>query len=672
MDEPSSSSSSSSSSSFPEPSSPASLSRSTARRLSRTDLAKRRSITFTSTQVGYSNNPGPTAKEGNEGREVRPRRSSASIRRLSTAPERLLAMSREVQAALSGAQADPVPTIPEATLSSGTQSEPPLSALDTSIQAPEFRSGPIARELPIPVPTPPRELAKTPEHMVGPPSTGLTPIHSTPAPIPPATSTATTISSSPTFTVYLTAGTRVKKAILDFPPSLSSVLMAFMDRFSLQVDPSTLPPILIKAPQTDGPFYELEDISDIQEYCILRLDQGEHHQSQISEKSLEDLIQKMSNEMSGMKELLEKTLASQQQLLRQALPASGALQPPPTPKKSALRDQHPTSQQGLPSATSPVIRPSPSRTSSITSQEDGMAPELASLRKELRDLRRELGVEKQLRFEEKTEADQTILSLRQKATDLQASLDKAIEQSPPSDRKPHRQDMIGPGMQRMDQMTEDVAKGLEEAQDLISELKLDVTSRGARPSLLRLQMVRQLMDQTEKEMVRVAEYVDDSRPRWKAAWEEELQGVMKERDFLAEQQDLLGDLEDDHRALTLVLEQLEKLVALQERDGPRQERKVSLNVLGPEEGFLALGNVMEEISCVVIDSERRMKAVEMNEKVRRWELENVKGEFEQELESFVEGKKLRRTGGAEEAERRREERAKKALMDMLRAAADNA
>ncbi|CAG8649135.1 15450_t:CDS:1, partial [Acaulospora colombiana] len=53
-------------------------------------------------------------------------------------------------------------------------------------------------------------------------------------------------------------------------------------------------------------------------------------------------------------------------------------------------------------------------------------------------------------------------------------------------------------------------------------------------------------------------------------------------------------------------------------------------------------------------SDKRLKAIELNEKARQRELSSRSDEFEAELHGFVAGKKLKRTGGAEEVERIRQ------------------
>jgi hypothetical protein len=83
---------------------------------------------------------------------------------------------------------------------------------------------------------------------------------------------------------------------------------------------------------------------------------------------------------------------------------------------------------------------------------------------------------------------------------------------------------------------------------------------------------------------------------------------------------------------------------------------------------------MMEIRGAAVDPERRMKAIEANQKNRERELASRSDEFQEELTGFVGGKRLRMTGGAEEVDRvrqRRNELALKAMFNNASASVDN-
>ena len=79
--------------------------------------------------------------------------------------------------------------------------------------------------------------------------------------------------------------------------------------------------------------------------------------------------------------------------------------------------------------------------------------------------------------------------------------------------------------------------------------------------------------------------------------------------------------------------------------------------------------VMMEIRTAVVDLYKRLKAIAANQKNREWDLASRSDEFQNELAGFVGGKKLRMTGGAEEAERVRQKRNDLALKAMFNTSA---
>jgi len=80
---------------------------------------------------------------------------------------------------------------------------------------------------------------------------------------------------------------------------------------------------------------------------------------------------------------------------------------------------------------------------------------------------------------------------------------------------------------------------------------------------------------------------------------------------------------------------------------------------------MSFGNVMAETRGNLVDPERRLKTVAANEKGREKEKASHSNEFQAELTGFVGGKKLKMTGGAEEADRVRQKRNDQTLKTML-------
>lgn len=75
--------------------------------------------------------------------------------------------------------------------------------------------------------------------------------------------------------------------------------------------------------------------------------------------------------------------------------------------------------------------------------------------------------------------------------------------------------------------------------------------------------------------------------------------------------------------------------------------------------------MLMEIRSAAVDPQKRLKAIAANEKNRERELASRSDEFQTELSGFVVGKKLRMTGGAEEAERVRQKKNELTLKAMF-------
>lgn len=127
----------------------------------------------------------------------------------------------------------------------------------------------------------------------------------------------------------------------------------------------------------------------------------------------------------------------------------------------------------------------------------------------------------------------------------------------------------------------------------------------------------------------------------------------------------MDDLLEDHKALSEVYGHIEKVISLRKSTGSGRSRAAIFRPPPMEEGHSGLSTVMLEIRGAAIDPERRLKAIAANQKNREKELATRSDEFQAELNGFVQGKKLKMTGGAEEAERMRQKRNDMTLKQMF-------
>jgi hypothetical protein len=150
---------------------------------------------------------------------------------------------------------------------------------------------------------------------------------------------------------------------------------------------------------------------------------------------------------------------------------------------------------------------------------------------------------------------------------------------------------------------------------------------------------------------------------WKKTWEEELQNIVEEQQFLSYQEEFMADLLEDHKALLEVYGHIEKVISLRGTGSGRSRGAFRPPPI--DEGHTGLSTVMMEIRSAAVDPERRLKAIAANQRNREKELASQSDEFQAELNGFVQGKRLKLTGGAEEVERMRQKRNEMALKQMF-------
>lgn len=258
-------------------------------------------------------------------------------------------------------------------------------------------------------------------------------------------------------------------------------------------------------------------------------------------------------------------------------------------------------------------------------------------------IRRDMGVVRQLHDGFRTEMQDLMAGLREKSRLLKT---QPVNLS--SARK-----YVDEGKEELDKTAEDITKRLEDLQDTIDELKLDVTARKCRPSSTQMQHCDQEARKLQKDIADLSDKIKTVKPMWKKTWEEELQNIVKEQQFLKEQEALLLDLEEDHAAILEVFGQLQKIREIQEKGKPARRE---FRIAPAEGGHDGMNSVLKQVTTIDVDPQRRLRALNQAEKMRERELANRIDEFENELVEFVESKKLRMTGGAQEIERQRQKK----------------
>ena len=224
---------------------------------------------------------------------------------------------------------------------------------------------------------------------------------------------------------------------------------------------------------------------------------------------------------------------------------------------------------------------------------------------------------------------------------------------------------IDSGKAKLDNKSQDLLTKIEELQDSIDDLKNDVTTRRIKPKPKQLENIQQSITGRQSELDDLTKYIATVKPMWKKTWEAELQNIVEEQQLLNHQEELLSDLKADHDNVVTIFDQIQQYVSMRQASSGRSR---DFRPPSPDPGHEGLRTVMLEVKGLAADPDKRMKAIQQAEKARSKEAANKTDEFANELGGFVEGRKLRKTGGAEETERLRQIKSEASLRALFKAA----
>jgi hypothetical protein len=210
---------------------------------------------------------------------------------------------------------------------------------------------------------------------------------------------------------------------------------------------------------------------------------------------------------------------------------------------------------------------------------------------------------------------------------------------------------------KIEQKGQSLSQKIQELNDIVEELKLDVTQRKCKPTGTQFEYIMQEAMQMQMDLSTLRDFLDDIKPTWKQSWEQDLQRIVKEQEFLKSRQAFFDELDEEHQVLMEVFETVKQLADLQQMNRASSvNRIVSIQTFDGGPG--GLSGVFQEIESIVPDSEKRLKRVDQFLKMRQREKEIQVDPFESELKGFVEFKKLKKTGGTAELDRMREKKDK--------------
>jgi hypothetical protein len=299
----------------------------------------------------------------------------------------------------------------------------------------------------------------------------------------------------------------------------------------------------------------------------------------------------------------------------------------------------------VPQETGQFLQPQMTGSSVMSDYSARIVSDLRTQFDEVQNLRRDLGAMRQLYTEFMKQTKDTLTGLR---TQTQTVRQMASTQVPGA------RSYIDAGKKKLDARSQNVLTKMEELQDTVEGVKDDVLKRHISPKPQVLRSIKEGLSTAGTELESLKEHIKTIKPMWKKTWEEELQSIVEEQQFLNHQEEFLADLIEDSKAVSEIYGHVEKVISIRGASGARGARGRGFKVPPPDKEHGGLSTVMLEIQGASVDQERRLKAIEASQKNRERELAGRSDEFEAELRGFVGGKKLKMTGGAEETERVRQ------------------
>lgn len=298
----------------------------------------------------------------------------------------------------------------------------------------------------------------------------------------------------------------------------------------------------------------------------------------------------------------------------------------------------------LPQMTGSTLIPQMTGASVLSETSGRIVSDLKSQFDEVQNLRRDLGVMRQLYTDFISQTKESLSTLRTQTQNVKQIANSKIG----GDRA-----YVNAGKHNLDTRSQTVLTKIEDLQDTVENLKDDVLKRFVSPRSNVLKTVTKDIAAVSTELESLKEYLTTVKPMWKKTWEAELQNIVEEQQFLTHQEEFLNDLLEDQKALTEVFGHVEKVISIR---GSGQVKTRGFRPPPPDEGHTGLSTVMLEIRNASVNPEKRLKAIAQNQKQREKEMAGRTDEFEAELKGFVSGKKLKMTGGAEEIERVRQKK----------------
>ncbi|KAL8854677.1 MAG: hypothetical protein Q9221_000459 [Calogaya cf. arnoldii] len=448
-------------------------------------------------------------------------------------------------------------------------------------------------------------------------------------------------------TLFLQYKSRIRKFVLSDGAnelSVARLQLAFIEKFAWNThnNGNDLPEIYIQDP-VSGVRHELEDLRDVKDRSVLIL----------NVEALDEVKRHIDEGLGGLRRMVEgvrTVIDSQQAALQrvsetQQVTSKEVMRLASAPNPAASR---------VTSSEKPKVNGTRLRPSNFS--KDSSSPMMG-----IQTMKRDLSVMRQSFSSLVSDMNTSIADVHTKASQVKSM---ATEGGLPSVDSSTGRAYVNSGKKTLGEDSEKLVDRVDNLQDVVEDLRKDVVTRGVRPLPRQLETVGKNISTVTAELKKMQEYLKREKPIWTKIWEKELSLVCSDRDLLTMQEELAADLEDD-------LEKAGQTFALVEQATKQQNLQAgpaggAVTLRSSSKGLTAIATdqeidpmkakdgVLGEVRALRPNHETRLEAIERAEKARQEELESRReGAFKNELGSFVEESKLKKSGGVQEAERLR-------------------
>lgn len=427
--------------------------------------------------------------------------------------------------------------------------------------------------------------------------------------------------------IFLQYGRETKRVSIDVKDlaTIADLQSLFVSKFDYSPEGMELfPEVYIKDPAS-GIAYQLEDLEDIKSGTLLSLnvdplDQVKQH--------FDNTITALSHEIKDLKNNIAQSRRHSvfQERLSPALPAM---------ESSPIKVTIPTV------SSAPVLPLPPASASSGTA-------DFKHHYDEIRNLRRDLGVMRQTYVDFVASTKETFSTLREQT--------QAVREVALSKLKGNRS-LVDAAKTALEKQSSDTVQVVEEVSDVIDAVKQDVLKRQIMPRPNDMVSMKADLAKAKERVEQLREQVSLAGASWKQTWNQELKNVVEEQHLLQHQEKLAQDLEGDINEAGDMFDMLAEYVAQRQNGMAAARRQVPRR----QSEEASVPSLLLEIRTKDADPDRRLRAIEQQQKQREKEMASKTDDFADELSGFVAGRKLKKTGGTEEAERIRSRKQELAL-----------